>query len=155
MNSVTLRAPKPADARRLAIWENLDGQPDVSEADMLGFIKQQHTLKNNNQQRFVIDFEGVAAGTVDLTHPTANGLGAFVSIYIDERCRSRKIGSQALHLAVKQAIDFGLEQLGAIIKNDNLISQALFTSAGFVPVASYHDDPAATVWMLDIALRHV
>lgn len=155
MSTVTLREAVPADAECLARWENLDGYPEVTAADMLRFINLRQTLLRNNQQRFVIVNEGEATGTVDLTNLTADGLGAFLSIYIDENHRARRIGSEALRLAIRHAISLGLKRLAAIIKNSNIASQSLFTSAGFVPVAPFHADPEATVWMLEIAVRHV
>lgn len=152
---ITLRTPQAADADTLLAWEHLDGDRSVTIDDMHRFIAHSHALGTDGCVRYVVECDGTAVGTVDLTNPTADGCGAYVSIYISDGHQGQGIGTRALKALVDNAATLGLKRLGAIICNANIISQSLFTSAGFVPVDIYHDDTEATVWMLDIAMRHV
>lgn len=155
ISEISLRAPLVDDAEVLTVWENIDGDEHISHADMLRFISENQRLIPHGQQRFVIDSKGTAVGTVDLSNPTADNTAAYVSIFIAPHYRSKGVATKALNMLVCKAIAMHIRRLGAIINNDNILSQALFTAAGFVPVADCLDFKNATVWMLDIATRHV
>lgn len=155
MPKVTLRAPVPDDVDVLTAWENIDADQPVTHGEMLQFINENQRLHTHKQQRFVILDDDKPSGTVDLTNLTADGTAAYVSIFIDAQMRSKGLATKALALVINEAISLSIYRLGAIINDDNIISQALFTAAGFVPVTECRDIDNATVWMLDIATRHV
>lgn len=151
---VILRQPRIADATVLTQWENIDGNDPVNHRDMVKFISENQQLLAHGQQRFVIDFDGKPVGTVDLSNLTADGSAAYVSIYVDNDYRAKKMGTHALNLLIKHADALGLNRLGAIINNKNIISQALFAAAGFVPVSECNDFENTTVWMLSCQKRN-
>lgn len=152
---ITLRAPVESDAPLLTEWENIDSNDHVTHNDMLSFIAECQQLHSHGQQRFVVEANGIPVGTVDLSNLTADATAAYVSIFVDKKYRFDGIGTRALNLLIGKAMSLGISRLGSIINNENVISQALFTTAGFVPVADCDHVPNATVWMLDIAKRHV
>lgn len=137
---VTLRAVEPVDVDTLYLWENL---PETARATLGADAPVSHfTLWQYAQQppaspleagqlRLVIDYDGHAAGTIDLADVSARHGRAFAGIFVDPAMRRRGIASAALAQLASYCRDLGLHQLCALVEKGNEASMRLFTSAGF------------------------
>jgi RimJ/RimL family protein N-acetyltransferase len=82
------------------------------------------------EYRWIIEVDGIPAGSVGFGPRMANGSG--VSIYIGEPGFRRKgVAKKALRLAMNDGVHLGLHYYTAEIKPGNKASVALFASCGF------------------------
>ncbi len=141
INGCTLRALEPSDLELLYLWEN---DPEVwrvsgttapiSRERLARFIEeQQYDLYTTRGMRLIIDVEGMAVGTLDITDfdPQHLRFGIGILIYSAEE-RRRGIARAAIEAIIKYAGEvLCLKQIWATIAADNTPSIALFEACGF------------------------
>lgn len=87
-------------------------------------------ITNAGQFRFVIDFENIPIGFIDLFDYTTNSAG--VGVIIAKNYRRRGFAKEALYLlSIYSFKTLNLKKLDCNIEKDNLASIKLFTSCGF------------------------
>lgn len=141
-----LRAPEKKDVENIYKWENdperlLHGRTGLPYSK--GMIEEYVTSYNetalgSGHLRFIIDPGniGSANGLADLYDIDLSSRKAFVSIYVDEAHRRKEIATQTLEELISFARDqLGLNQLVAVISDENAVSIRLFEKTGFKKIA--------------------
>lgn len=135
-----LRAPEPDDLDAMYLWENdpevwrvsLNDGP-VSRHELWQYIEGYSAdLCSQGQLRLIIEADGVAVGTADLTDYSARHRHAQVGLYIAPGARRRGYAAEVLRRMCDYARDVaGLHLLYALTAADNVASAALLRGAGF------------------------
>lgn len=138
---ILLRQVELSDIDSLYIWENNPENWLVSNTHtpFSKFYLEQYVIGSQNniyadrQLRLIIeDNEGKICGAVDLFDFDPHNRRAGVGILVEESCRLKGIGTQALQLIVDYARNtLNLHQLYCSIDHDNEKSVNLFRKAGF------------------------
>lgn len=135
-----LRAPEPSDLDTLYIWEN---DPELWPCGNATAPLSRHRLSEYiesydanifaaGQLRLVVEVEGRAAGTLDITDFNPRDHHARLGIFIAPEYRRRGYALRALRLAMAWAASsIGMHSLVALVAADNAPSRSLFASAGF------------------------
>ncbi|MCC7303347.1 MAG: GNAT family N-acetyltransferase [Bacteroidia bacterium] len=141
--NIFLRALEPSDVDALYQWEN---DPEVwrvsntltpwSRHVLEQYILSSHQdIYSTRQLRLVICSinDQSRLGCIDLFDFEPAHLRAGVGVLISREARGRGIGAESLDLLVEYAFKvLGLRQLYAGVTADNIPSQKLFESGGFV-----------------------
>lgn len=94
-------------------------------------------LERDHPTLWILDVDGEPGGSVRLD-PDAGG-SAFASIVVDPEYRGHGFGRALLAHLDEQSRSLGFVELRAVIHPENVASQALFTSAGYVQQSSTED----------------
>lgn len=139
--SCRLRALEPSDIEPMYLWEN---DPEVwrvggttaplSLERIAQFVEEQnYDLYTTKQMRLIIEVEGIAVGTLDITDfdPQHLRFGIGILIYAPEA--RRKGYARAAIEAIKEYArnTLALKQIWASVAEDNEASIALFEGCGF------------------------
>lgn len=148
-DKILLRAVELTDVDNLYMWENDMEQWSVgltsrfiSKFDLENYVinSQSEDVFSAGQTRNIIDLiqdEKISIGCVDLFDIDVKNQRAGVGIYIAEDYRWKKYGEQSLILLEDYAKNILLlHQLYALIGENNVASQKLFTKAGYNKVAT-------------------
>ena len=141
-NILLLRAPEPEDLEVLYKWEN---DTDVWKygtaiSPYSRFILRQYIadsltdIFHSKQLRLMIVLRktNVVVGTIDLYDFDAINKKCGVGIYIDSEHRQNKLGYQALEVLQNYVFNYlKINQLHAVIPENNAASLQLFKSSGF------------------------
>ena len=113
-------------------WQFGSEKIEYSKQELKNYISNSKTdIKVAKQFRFVIDMDGIAIGFIDLFDYTVES--ANVGIIITKDHRNKGIAKESLNLISNYAFKFlKLHKLHCSIQKDNLVSNQLFTSCGFV-----------------------
>lgn len=138
---ISLRAPEPSDVDLLYLWENDREQWHTSFAT--GPLSR-HQISEyvdsyggdifaDGSLRFVIEADGKAVGTVDVFDFDRRARHAFVGVYVSRDARGRGYGAGGLRQVIDMMVRrVAVSSLAALVAVDNVASQALFRSLGFV-----------------------
>lgn len=140
-----LRAPEPSDLEKMYEWENdpdrlLHGRTGLpySKAFLSDYITTYNeTALSSGHVRFIVsDHKMLPLGILDLYDIDLTSRKAFISVYIDSNYRNRGIAKSAVTEAICFARDqLGMNQLIAIVNEENQISLSLFKKVGFTHIA--------------------
>lgn len=141
-NTITLRAPEPADIDEMYIWENDpsiwtkgSSRMPMSRQLLYDFVNSYNPDPNvTGQMRLIIEScaTGMAVGCLDLYDYDSLNRRSGVGIVIDPAHQGHGYASRALKLTIDYCRTFlGLHQLWAIVNRENEVSQHLFRSCGF------------------------
>ena len=113
-------------------WQFGSEKKEYSKQELTNYISNAKIdIKLADQYRFVIDLDGIAIGFIDLFDYTVNS--ACVGVIITQDYRNKGFAKEALNLISDYAFKFlNLKKIHCSIQKDNLISNQLFTSCGFV-----------------------
>lgn len=137
---IKLRVLEPRDALTLFLWDNDSELREAQEAattptliELQAFCEEgPRALEIHGQQRWMIDFNGESIGTLELFDFHSNHQRAGIGIVIARKdFRQRGLGTRVLLEAEELAKDFSIQQLWAIISEDNGASQRAFEKAGY------------------------
>ena len=105
---------------------------EYSKQELTNYISNAKTvIKLAKQYRFVIDLNSVPIGFIDLFDYTLNSAG--VGVIISKDYRNKGFAKEALNLISDYAFKFlNLKEIHCSIQKDNLFSNQLFNSCGFV-----------------------
>ena len=103
--------------------------PEIDE--IRAFLDSEHDLVANNQIRYLIEYEGMSAGFIDLYDASINKRKAFLAIIIKEDFRRKQIASKAIDLIIDFARQYKINELIADVKKDNLASINFFRKNRF------------------------
>lgn len=148
-DKLLLRAVELTDVDNLYMWENDMEQWSVglisrfiSKFDLENYVinSQSEDVFSAGQTRNIIDLiqdEKISIGCVDLFDIDVKNQRTGVGIYIAEEYRMKNYGTQSLLLLENYAKNILLlHQLYALIGENNVASQKLFTKAGYNKVAT-------------------
>jgi diamine N-acetyltransferase len=158
---ITLRALRLADLEMVYQWENNPELWSVSEqkgpfsrAEIEAFVEKCVDESNPEITRWLICIGEHAIGAVDLFDMDNKlnqcGIGIFI---IDQRNRNHGYATMALKSALTRLSRSGIENVIAIIFDDNQASRRLFLRAGFSPGRSLiYNGKHATRFSLSLPL---
>lgn len=138
--NVKLRALEPSDLDMLyrletdpEVWRVSWGEAPVSRQMLWDYITNYTAdVYRDRQLRFMIEADGLAVGTIDITDFDPRNSRAMLGIAVEQAWQHRGIA----HKAVSQAIDYcrmalHLHQLAVIVPRSNEASMRLFLDSGF------------------------
>lgn len=138
--SIRLRAVEPSDLDTLyrlendpEVWRVSWGEAPLSRQMLWEYITNYTAdVYRDRQLRFVIEVDGVAAGTVDISDFDPRNSRAMLGIAVDKDWQHRGVA----HRAVAQVMDYcrmalHLHQLAVLVPRDNAASMKLFLDSGF------------------------
>ena len=137
---IKLRVLEPRDALTLFLWDNDSELREAQEAatpptllELQSFCKEgPRALEMHGQQRWMIDLNEESIGTLELFDFHSNHQRAGIGIVLARKeFRNRGLGTKVLLEAEKLAKEFSIQQLWAIISEDNLASLRAFEKAGY------------------------
>jgi len=113
-------------------WQFGSERKHFNRQELFDYIANAKTdIKLAKQYRFVIDLNSVPIGFIDLFDYTLTSAG--VGVIISKNYRNKGFAKEALNLISDYAFKFlNLKKIHCSIKKDNLISNQLFISCGFV-----------------------
>ena len=113
-------------------WQFGSERKHFNRQELFDYIANAKTdIKLAKQYRFVIDLNSVPIGFIDLFDYTLTSAG--VGVIISKNYRNKGFAKEALNLISDYAFKFlNLKKIHCSIKKDNLFSNQLFTSCGFV-----------------------
>ena len=113
-------------------WQYGSEKKQYSKQELTNYISNAKIdIKLANQFRFVVDLDGIAIGFIDLFDYTINSI--CIGVIITQDYRNKGFAKEALNLISDYAFKFlNLKKIHCSIQKDNLISNQLFTSCGFV-----------------------
>jgi diamine N-acetyltransferase len=113
-------------------WQFGSERKHFNRQELFDYIANAKTdIKLAKQYRFVIDLNSVPIGFIDLFDYTLTSAG--VGVIISKNYRNKGFAKEALNLISDYAFKFlNLKKINCSIKKDNLFSDQLFTSCGFV-----------------------
>ena len=113
-------------------WQFGSERKHFNREELFDYIANAKTdIKLAKQYRFVIDLNSVPIGFIDLFDYTLTSAG--VGVIISKNYRNKGFAKEALNLISDYAFKFlNLKKIHCSIKKDNLFSNQLFTSCGFV-----------------------
>ncbi|MDC0249285.1 GNAT family N-acetyltransferase [Flavobacteriales bacterium] len=112
-------------------WKFGSERRKFNRKELLGYIANAETdIKAAKQYRFVITFNNLPIGFIDLFNYTLASAG--VGVIITENYRNKGFAKEALTLLSTYALTaVNLSKLHCAITKDNVASIKLFTSCGF------------------------
>lgn len=137
---IVLRAPEPADVDAMFRWENDRSiwaygrtRAPLSRFQLHEYVRNYPADPiADGQARFIIEWNGEAAGCIDLYALDAVNRRAGVGVVVDTPYRGNGLALDALvALCGYMSADLGFHQLWAIVGVENISSRRLFESAGF------------------------
>lgn len=137
---IKLRAPEPSDLDMLYRLENLPeirgiswGEAPVSRQMLWEYVNSYSAdIYRDRQLRLMIECDGRAVGTIDLSDFDPANSRAMVGVAVLVDYRRRGIAMQALSQAISYCMQaLGMHQLCAIVPKDNTPSVRLFRKLGF------------------------
>ena len=113
-------------------WRFGSEKKEYSKQELTNYISNSKTvIKLAKQYRFVIDLNSVPIGFIDLFDYTLNSAG--VGVIISKDNRNKGFAKEALNLISNYAFKFlKVHKINCSIQKDNLFSNQLFNSCGFV-----------------------
>jgi diamine N-acetyltransferase len=138
--NIVLRAVEPKDIGILQKWENdtsiwkiSQTLAPFSEETLRQYINTAQDIHIHSQIRFIIDYNKISIGTIDLFDYDPVNLRAGVGVMIESTFRGKGYAKVALELIVNycKQILF-LRQIYCNITEDNVPSIRLFEGLGFV-----------------------
>ena len=113
-------------------WQFGSERKHFNRQELFDYIANAKTdIKLAKQYRFVIDLNSVPIGFIDLFDYTLTSAG--VGVIISKNYRNKGFAKEALILISDYAFKFlNLKEIHCSIQKDNLFSNQLFTSCGFV-----------------------
>ena len=136
--SISLRYLKKSDLEFLykiendkTLWKYGGEKKTYTRDELLIYIENSDiSIKNINQFRFVIDYNNVAIGFIDLFDYDVTEVS--VGIIIDEKYRSRGFAKKSMNLIIKYCFNIlRVKKLNSCVESSNIISNNLFISSGF------------------------
>lgn len=140
LDSLRLRAVEPDDADLMweadndaSQWGDVGIEAPFSRENMRTYaLTYDADPFRAGQLRLILEFDGVAAGIIDLYDISPSRHTSWVGIYILPRYRGRNFGRVALNLLSDYACDIlNLRVLAAKISANNPHSANTFSAAGF------------------------
>lgn len=137
---IILRAPEPADANLIYIWENSSDESHsslrtgpVSRYQIMKFIENYDSeIYSQGSLRYMIVVGGETAGTIDIYDFDRRSRHASVGIYVSPKFRRKGIARVALtsvERLMKEKIN--MYCLLALVAEDNKASRNLFEIVGY------------------------
>ena len=113
-------------------WQFGSERKHFNRQELFDYISNAKTdIKLAKQYRFVIDLNSVPIGFIDLFDYTLTSAG--VGVIISKDHRNKGFAKEALNLISDYAFKFlNLKKIHCSIQKDNLFSNQLFISCGFV-----------------------
>ena len=120
-----------------SIWKYGTNKSELSFDDAFDYIKQSKLMiLNNENQRFVIEYNNNKAGLIDLYDYQWHKSSAKVGIIVLKKFRGIGIGDKSLKLLIELCENYlNISCLESKVKESNEISVRLFTSNNFKKIS--------------------
>ena len=114
-------------------WKYGTNKSELSLEDALDYIKQSKLMiLNNDNQRFVIEYNNTKAGLIDLYDYQFQNSFAKVGIIVLKKFRGKGIGDKSLKLLIEFCKNFlNIDYLESEIEKSNQSSKNLFVKNNF------------------------
>ena len=140
-----LRSVESSDIDTILLWENdptlaqfSAPHPPYTREQIEEFVKnQQQGFEANGQLRLMIEVEGRHVGAIDLFDYDGTEVEVGILIY-NESDRRKGYATDALRTIERVANTLHITRLKAVIADNNMASQKLFTGCGFVKADNYY-----------------
>lgn len=135
-----LRAVEPEDIDFLyrienmpQIWSVSWGDAPVSRQLLWQYINSYTSdIYADRQLRFIIDIDGVPAGTIDITDFDPRNSRAMIGVAVAPDFQGQGVAKEAIKRTIAMCRDtFGMHQLAAMVPRDNEVSLHIFETLGF------------------------
>lgn len=137
---ISLRAVEPADIDFLYRIENIPevwsiswGDAPVSRQMLWDYINSYSAdIYTDRQLRLIIEADGEAVGTVDVSDFNPRNSRAMLGVAVDPAFQGKGVATAALREMITRCRDtFGMHQLAVMVPRDNAASIHLFEKFGF------------------------
>jgi len=114
-------------------WKYGINKSELSFEDAFNYIKQSKLMiLNNDNQRFVIEYNNIKAGLIDLYDYQFHNSFAKVGIIVLKKFRGKGIGDKSLKLLIEFCKNFlNIDYLESEIEKSNQSSKNLFVKNNF------------------------
>ena len=136
--SIFLRPLKKSDLEFLykiendkSLWRYGGEKKTYTRDELLIYIENSDiSIKNIKQFRFVIDYNDLPIGFIDLFDYNITEVS--VGLIIDKKYRSRGFAKKSINLIIKYCFNIlCVKKLNSCVESSNIISNNLFISSGF------------------------
>ena len=114
------------------LWKYGSNRKIFTKEELISYIKNSsEKIQKAKQFRFVIDYNNIPIGFVDLFEYKDNSAG--VGIIVDKKYQRRGFGFESLKLLINYSLkEIKLKYLHCRISKSNINSIQLFTKCGFI-----------------------
>jgi len=144
-NNIKLRELQKEDAQMIFEWRNSDFISKVGSLQKKVSWKEHQNwilsaIKDTKKVIYIIQNHGTDVGQIRFEKDNDDSTQASISIYVIEPYLKKGIGLESLNIACKMIFQYwnDLQQIDALVREENLKSQSFFTKAVFLYSNNQH-----------------